>query len=132
MAVKKYLLICGAVAVLVCGCATNQVDLVKAGQLSLETEPGDRIRILDAYVYQKDNDQVVITAAVKRRSPSSYPMKIHVTTTILTPDGEQIETQPDDFYVPAFRPGRTQSIKYYRKRLERIPPTGSTIKLTCQ
>ena len=132
MATKMHLLICCAVAVLVCGCATNQVDLVKAGELSLETEPGDRIRILDAYVYQKGAEEVVVTAAVKRRRPSSHPMKIHVTTTILTPDGEQIETQPDDFYMPAFRPGKTQSIKYYRKTLERIPPNGSTIKLTCR
>lgn len=132
MAIRKYVLICGAVAVLVCGCARNQVDLVKAGQLSLETEPGDRVRILNAYVYQKGAEEVVVTAAVKRRRPSSHPMKIHITTTILTPDGKQIETEPDDFYVPAFRPGKTPSIKYYRKRLEEIPPNGSKIKLTCR
>ena len=132
MAIKKCVLICGAVAVLVCGCATNQVDLVKAGELSLETEPGERIRILDAYVYQKGAEEVVVTAAVKRRRPSSQPMKIHVTMTILTPAGEQIEMQPDEFYVPAFRPGKTRSIKYYRKRLEEMPPKGSTIRLTCR
>lgn len=114
------------------GCGGPRIDLVETGKVSLETESGERVNILNAYVYQ-DGEETVVSAAIRRKVISSYPLKIQVSVSVVGPDGAAyLEPEKEVFSVYRYQPGRSPSIKFYRKHISEILPEGSVVKLTCQ
>jgi hypothetical protein len=63
--------------VVISGCATNRIDLVEEGIVSVETVPSKKVKILWTDVYQ-DGEDFVVYGVVQRRSHTSYPIKTHV------------------------------------------------------
>ena len=119
----------GTLTIIISGCATDRVDLVDAGVLSLEQHTTGKVYIAwsDAY---KDGDGFVVTGVLRRRDTVGLPIKAHVDIAILSPDGTIIdESRSSDVYVPRRIIGRGQSLKRFRVRFSNIPPQGSLVRL---
>ena len=56
----------GMVTFFIEGCATNRVDLVDKGVVSVETVPGKRIDILWIDVYRQGGDSIIYGALQQR------------------------------------------------------------------
>ena len=119
----------GTLTIIISGCATDRVDLVDAGVLSLEQHATGKVYIAwsDAY---KNGDGFVVTGVLRRRDTVGLPIKAHVDIAILSPDGTIIdESRSSDVYVPRRIIGRGQSLKRFRVRFSNIPPQGSLVRL---
>ncbi len=130
--VRRVMIIFAGAALFFSGCGGPRVDLVRTGKVRFETEPGNRVKILNAYVYQ-DGEKTVVTAAIRRRVFSSQPLKLNVIVSVIAPDGsEYLGPEKEVFAVPRYHPGKTRNITYYRKRFPEILPDGSVVRLVCQ
>jgi len=110
------------------GCATNRVDLVDQGIVSVETTPSKSVNILWTNV-SRDGKETVVYGVVQRRSHTSYPIKTHVDVTVLSPDGATLqEVRTPDIYVPRRVPGKGIDSKRFEVRFPDIPQ-GSKVSL---
>ena len=119
----------GILTIVISGCATNRIDLVDSGVLSLEQHTTGKVYIAwsDAY---KNGDGFVVTGVLKRRGTIGMPIKAHVDVTVLSPDGKVLdEARSSDVYVPRRITGRGQSLKRFRVSFSNIPPQGSSVRL---
>ena len=64
------------------GCATNRVDLVDNGVLTLEKQATGKVYIAWSDTYE-DGDGFVVTGVLRRRDTVGLPVKAHVDVTIL-------------------------------------------------
>ncbi|MFB0553258.1 MAG: hypothetical protein ACETWQ_08085 [Phycisphaerae bacterium] len=113
----------GMLATVIPGCATNRVDLVDQGIVSVETKPSKRVNILWTDVY-RDGEDIVIYGVVQRRSRTSYPIKTHVDVIIFFPDGTILqEARTPDIYVPRRIPGKGINWKRFELRFPEISPS---------
>lgn len=114
-------------AMLATGCATNRIDLVDEGIVSVDTVPSKRVKVLWTDVYQ-DGEDFVVYGVVQRLSHTSYLIKTHVDITILSPDGTVLqEARTPDIYVPTRIPGKGINWERFQVRLPDIPPQGSKV-----
>jgi hypothetical protein len=119
----------GMAAIFVTGCATNRIDLVEQGIVSVETVPSKRVRILWTDIYQ-DGDDTVVYGVVQRRSHTSYPIRTHVDITMLSSDGKVLqEARTGDIYVARRIPDKGINWTRFRLRLPGIPVEGSKVKM---
>jgi hypothetical protein len=121
----------GILTIVISGCATNRVDLVDNGVLTLEQKTTGKVYIAWSDAYQ-NGDGFVVTGVLKRRGTIGMPIKAHVDVTILSPDGTIIEeSHSSDVYVPRRIIGRGQSLKRFKVRFLTLPPRGSEVRMVC-
>ena len=121
-----------SLAIIISGCATDRVDLVDTGVLSLEQHTTGKVYIAWSDAYE-DGDGFVVSGVVRRRDTVGLPIKVHVDVTILSPDGKVLdEGRSSDIYVPRRIVGRGQSLKRFSVRFGSIPAEGSKVSIvTC-
>ena len=73
-------MVLGMLTVVISGCATDRVDLVDAGVLSLEQDTMGKVYIAWGEIYE-DGDGFVVTGVLKRRDPAGQPINAHVDVT---------------------------------------------------
>lgn len=118
----------GMFATVVPGCATNRVDLVDQGIVSVETTSSKSVNILWTNV-SRDGKETVVYGAVQRRSHTSHPIKTHIDIAISSPDGKILEeARTLDIDVPRRIPGKGANFKRFELRFSDIPP-GSEINV---
>jgi len=118
-----------SLTIVISGCATDRVDLVDAGVLSLEQHTTGKVYIAWSDAYE-DGDGFVVTGVVRRRDTIGRPIKVHVDVTILSPDGKVLdEGRSSDIYIPRRIVGRSQSLKRFRVRFPSIPAKGSKVSI---
>ena len=118
-------MVLGMLSVIFSGCATDRVDLVDAGVLSLEQQTTGKVYIAWSDAYE-DGDGFVVSGVLRRRDTVGLPIKVHVDVTILSPDGKMLdESRSSDIYVPRRIVGRGQSSKRFKVRFPNIPAEGS-------
>ena len=119
----------GTLTIIISGCATDRVDLVDAGVLSLEQHTTGKVYIAWSDAHE-DGDGFIVTGVLRRRDTVGLPIKAHVDVAILSPDGTVIdESRSSDVYVPRRIIGRGQSLQRFRVRFSNIPPPGSSVRL---
>ena len=115
----------GTLTAVIPGCATDRVDLVDTGVLSLGQHTMGKVYIAWSDAYE-DGDGFVVTGVVRRRDTVGWPIKVHVDVTILSQDGEVLdEGRSPEIYVPRRIVGRSQSLKRFKVRFPSIPAKGS-------
>ena len=120
----------GMAALFIGGCATNRVDLVDKGLVSVETVPSEKVKILWTDVYL-DGEETIVYGVIQRRSHTSYPLRTHVDVTVYSSEGKTLhEARTQDIYVPGRIPGKGISWKRVKIRLPEIPPQNSMISMT--
>jgi len=118
-----------SLAIIISGCATDRVDLVDTGVLSLEQHTTGKVYIAWSDAYE-DGDGFVVSGVVRRRDTVGLPIKVHVDVTILSPDGKVLdEGRSSDIYVPRRIVGRGQSLKRFSVRFGSIPAEGSKVSI---
>ena len=122
-------MVLGMLAVVISGCATDRVDLVDAGVLSLEQHTTGKVYIAWSDAYE-DGDGFVVTGVLRRRDTVGLPIKAHVDITIQSPDGAIIdESRSSDVHVPRRIIGRRRSLQRFRVRFPGIPAEGSKVSI---
>ena len=123
------IIVLGMLTVVISGCATDRVDLVDTGMLSLEQHTTGKIYIAWSDAYE-DGDGFVVTGVLRRRDTVGLPIKTHVDITIQSPDGTIIdESRSSDVHVPRRIIGRGQSLQRFRVRFLSIPAEGSKVSI---
>ena len=124
-------MVLGMLAVVISGCATNRVNLVDSGVLSLEQHSTGKVYIAWSDAYEDgDGDGFVVTGVLRRRDTVGLPVKIHVDITIQSPDGTIIdESHSSDVNVPRRIIGRGQSPQRFMVRFSSIPAEGSKVSI---
>ncbi|MFC1738759.1 hypothetical protein ACFL1G_06910 [Planctomycetota bacterium] len=118
-----------SLAIVISGCATDRVNLVDAGVLSLEQHTTGKVCIAWSDAYE-DGDGFVVTGVLIRRDTVGLPIKTHVDVTIQLSDGTIIdESRSSDVHVPRRIIGRGQSLKRFRVRFPSIPAEGSKVSI---
>ena len=118
-------------AVINCGCATNRVDLVKSGILTIEERAEGKVHIAWSDAYEQTGG-LLISGVLIRHDHVGMPIKAHVDATITSPDGRTLDTAcSKDVYVPRRITGRGQSLKRFNIHLPHVPPQGSSVHLVC-
>jgi hypothetical protein len=107
--------------------ASNQVNLVENGTVSLEFVPNKGIPVSKAYVYQ-DGGDLVILGKVKR-SYGSANVTGHVDIEILDPDGITLK-KTTATHVPRIVRRKGARETSFTVRLPIIPPKGASIRLS--
>ncbi|MHC4487811.1 MAG: hypothetical protein ACYS9C_02565 [Planctomycetota bacterium] len=106
-------------------CATDRVDLVDTGVLSLEQHTTGNIYIIWSDAYE-DGDGFVVTGVFRRRDTVGLPIKVHVDVTILSLGGKVLdEGRSSDIYIPRHIVCRGKSFKRFKVRFPNIPAEGS-------
>jgi len=123
------IIVLGLLTAVISGCATDRVDLVDAGVLSLEQHTTGKVYIAWSDAYE-DGDGFVVTGVLRRRDTVGLPIKTHVDITIQSPDGTIIdESRSSDVHVPRRITGRGQSLQRFRVRFPNIPTEGSKVSI---
>ena len=74
-----------------------------------------------------------ITGVLMRHDHVGMPIKAHVDVTIVSPDGQTLDTAcSKTVYVPRRITGRGQSLKRFSIRFPCVPPQGSSVRLVCR
>ena len=119
----------GILTIVISGCATDRVDLVDSGVLSLEQHTTGKVYIVWSDAYE-DGDGFVVTGVLRRRDTVGLPIKVYVDVTILSPDGKVLdEGRSSDIYVPRRIIDRAQSLRRFRVRFPSIPAEGSKVSI---
>ncbi|MHC4478221.1 MAG: hypothetical protein ACYTEL_21495 [Planctomycetota bacterium] len=119
----------GMLSIGISGCATDRVDLVKEGIVSVQTVPSKKVKILWTDVYQDGGDTVVY-GALQRRSHTSYPLSTHVDIGIISPDGTTLhEIRTPDIHVARRIPGKGINWTSFRVRIPGSVPKRSKIEM---
>ena len=119
----------GMLVVAISGCATNRVDLVATGVLTLEEQTSGKVYIpwSDAY---KDGDGFVVTGVLRRHDHIDLPIKTHVDVTVLSADGKVIDqARSSDVDVPRRITSRAQGFKRFKVRFPSIPAKSSKVSV---
>lgn len=119
----------GILAAVISGCAADRVDLVETGVLTLEKQAAGKVYISWSSVFEQE-DGLVITGFLRRRDRVGSPIKTHVDVTVLSPNGQVVDTaRSNDVYVPRRITGRGQSLRRFRIYLRDVPGRGSLVKM---
>jgi len=112
------------------GCASDRVNLVDRGTVSIERVPSGGIYISEVRVNQ-DGDELVVTGRVRRRGHSPVSLG-HVDVSIISPEGKTLE-QVSTYYSPRIIPSKPGHRRLHGSRFEvrlpTIPPTGSKVRV---
>lgn len=112
------------------GCASDRVNLVDRGTLSIERVPSRGIYISEVRVNQ-DGNELVVTGRVKRRDVSAGGFG-HVDVAIISPEGKTLE-QVSTYFSPRIIPRKHDHRRLHGSRFEvrlpTIPPTGSKVRV---
>jgi len=123
------IIVLALLTIVISGCATDRVDLVDAGVLSLEQHTTGKVYIAWSDAYE-DGDGFVVTGVLRRRDTVGLPIKSHVDITIQSPDGTIIdESRSSDVHVPRRITSRGQSFRRFKVRFPRIPDKGSKVSV---
>lgn len=121
----------GMLTTFISGCATNRIDLVDKGLVSVETVPCKNVAIYGTTVYQ-EGENLLVYGFLRRRSHSGFPTKVHVEAKILSSDRTVLdEACSPVIRVSAHRTRKHLSSSRFRVRFENIPPQGSTVRIIC-
>ncbi len=117
------------IASVVSGCATNRVDLVDAGVVTIDQQAAGKVYVAWSSAHECE-DGMVITGVLRRSDHIGSPIKAHVDVTVISPGGRVVDTaRSNHVYVPRRRTGRGQSLQRFTVRLPDIPPRGSSVRL---
>jgi hypothetical protein len=120
----------GILIIIISDCATNKVDLVDTGRLSLEQHRIGKVYIAWSGAYEQD-DGFVITGVLRRRDRVGAAIRAHVDVTVLSPDGTILdEACSSDVYVARRITGKSYlSFERFKVRFPDMPATGSSVRL---
>ncbi len=120
----------GILTTVISGCATNRVDLVDSGVLTLAQHTTGKVYIAWSGAYEQD-DGFVITGVLRRRDHVGLPIKTHVDVTILSADGTILdEARSSDVCVSRRITGRSYlSFERFKVRFQNVPAKGSSVRL---
>ena len=120
----------GILTIIISGCATNRIDLVDTGVISLEQRNMGKVYIAWSGAYEQD-DGFVITGVLRRRDHIGMAIRAHVDVTVLSPDGTILdEARSSDFYVSRCIIGRScLSFERFKVCFPNIPANGSLVRL---
>ena len=82
-------MVLGMLTVVISGCATNRVDIIDAGVLSLDQHAAGKVYIAWSDAYE-DGDGFVVNGVLRRRDTVGLPIKAYVDITIQSPDGMKL------------------------------------------
>ena len=110
------------------GCATNGVNLIKNGTVTLERIPSKGYYVSHLEVYQNGNE-LVLHGNVKRRA-HSYAVNGHVDIAIVSPDGDNLE-EISTHHTPRIIPSRLMRKRraYFYVSMSTVPPVGSIVRV---
>ncbi len=110
--------------------ASNRINLVDQGVVSLEQQHSKKVRTAWSNV-QQDGEDIIVSGVLMRQAITSYPIWRHVEVTVLAPDGAVLqEARTSNIKVPRRVPGRGFNTKRFEVRLAGIPPRGSVVRIT--
>ena len=120
----------GILTIIISGCATNRVDLVDTGMLSLEQHNTGKVYIAWSGAYEQD-DGFVITGVLRRRDRVGRAIRTHVDVTVLSPDGIIVdEVRSSDVYVARRITGRSYlSFERFKVCFPNVPAMGSSVRV---
>jgi len=108
------------------GCATQQLNLVEKGDVSIELVRSKEIHIPRATVVQ-DGDELVISGKVKRRH-SSLVHGGHIDIAIIGPEGEILD-QVSTPHIPRIIPRKSTQTASFTVNLPTHLDYGSTVRV---
>lgn len=111
----------------VSGCAANRTISLDSGTVSIERMPGKGVNFNRVYVHQ-ENDEIVVSGRIKRRSSSTVTGGGHVDIAVISPEGEVLE-HVSTIYVPRVFLRKSHRGSYFEVRLSVVPPDGSVIRV---
>lgn len=125
-----YIKTLGMIAILITftvttGCATTGKDLVSNDTVKIEKVSSTRGTVGLVSVYQK-GDEVILRGEVRRRPVGRGPIPGHIDVEVLDPSGTTLEQTSTSYRRLSIK---SRYAKFYSK-LEKIPPSGSTIRVT--
>jgi len=125
---KLFVLMIVSISMTGLGCASNRVNLIKKGTVTLERIPSKGYYVSHVDVYQNDNE-LVLHGNVKRRTHSNT-VTGHVDITIVSPDGE-ILGEISTSYRPRIilRRRLRKCTSYFTVSLSIVPPKGSIVRV---
>jgi len=120
----------GVLIAVLSGCTAVRTDLADTGVLSLEKQRDGKVYIAWSSAYKHD-DGLVIRGVLRRHDHVGNAIKAHVDVTVLSPDGQVIDTaRSSEVYVPRRITGRGQSLKRFTVHFSNPPPHGSLVRMT--
>ena len=114
------------VTIVMSTCASNQVNLVENGTVSLEFVPSKGIYVSKAYVYQ-DGNEFVISGKVKRPYGRSF-VTGHVYIEMIDPEGTTFK-KTTATHIPRIVRRKGARDASFTVRLPIIIPKGATVRL---
>lgn len=119
------------VVVSLTGCmASDRIDLVKSGEVTIEQQRTGKAYIASSSAYDENGD-LVITGVLRRRDHLGRPIKTHVDVTIVAPDGTVVDEGRSSGTYVSKRIARRSYLSYerFKIRMPSVPARGSLIRL---
>ena len=121
---------CAVTAACISGCSSQSSNLVKMGDLFIETIPSSRVYLSDITARQ-EGDELVISGKVSRRN-TSFSGVGHVDMAVVSPGGLVIDTANVP-YTPKILPktpgARKHRSSHFEARLQCNPPEWTVIRI---
>jgi hypothetical protein len=115
----------GITIMMACGCASNRIDLVDNGMVTVETIDSKPVSVSRASVYQ-DGADLVISGTVKRQYHTVIADRGHIDIIVLAPDGAAL-TRMCGHYKP--RLSRKKRAAHFTARLPLPLQRGSVVRI---
>lgn len=110
--------------------ASNRINLVEQGVVSLERQHSKKVRTAWSNVHQ-DGEGIIVSGVLMRQAITSYPIWRHVEVAVLASDGTVLqEARTSDIQVPRRVPGRGFNTKRFEVRFPGIPPRDSLVRIS--
>ena len=98
----------GLTIVYIAGCASNRINLVDNGTVSIERVSSQRTLVSKVYVYQQE-EELVISGRVRRRLSTGLAGGGHVDITVLNQEGKPIKNISKGYLPRWIKHSRTSS-----------------------
>lgn len=114
------------------GCAGQQAGLADAAAIHLENHATGQVHVAWSDAHEVDGG-LLVTGVVRRQDIVGPPIRTTVDVEIVSPSGDILDrAQSDSLCVPHRRTSRMQGFERFRVRLSRMPPEGSSLRITAR
>jgi len=107
------------------GCASNRVNLVEEGRVSVKVIPPKTVRMSEVQVFQ-DSEELVIFGRIHRGTRLPYWHSKHIDAAVLGPDARPLHEVKTQGYFDHF-PRKSYNTISFKIRFPACPPPGSTV-----